>query len=371
VTLQPTLRFDHDTQQNGTACVGVHHLDRDLVAFLGEHSHAEHLLQAVLRVGVIEPDIPCCEELPDVPGRYQMLEGGVRFIPRFPFEPGVRYRARFDPRLLAGAGLVDVLTLEFSLPNPTGAEPTFVTDVFPSADVLPENLLRFYVRFSGPMQRGWAEEQICLIGPDGRPAPDVLYRPPLELWDSSMRHLTVLLDPGRLKRWVGPNRELGPPLRAGQRYALAIGSAMVDSAGRSLGQNFYKPFMVAEAVREPVVLAHWKVLPPAANSRQALSIQFPRPLDWALLWHAITVVRDGEVPIAGRVAIDRGERRWSFTPESPWTAGRHAIEVAADLEDICGNNLLAAFDGPLRAGRELTVDRAKRLIPFEVTDRCE
>jgi hypothetical protein len=368
VTLGPTLRVDDDMQQIGTACVGVHNLDPDLVEFLGERQRTGHLLQSVLRVGVIESDVPGCDELPDVLGRYQILEAGVRFIPRFAFEPGVRYRASFDPRPLGWAGHQDVLTLEFSLPNPTGAEPTSVTDVFPSADVLPENLLRFYVGFSRAMQRGRGEEQISLIGPDGRPAPDVLYRPPLELWDRSMRYLTVLLDPGRLKRWAGPNRELGPPLKLGRRYVLAIGSEMVDSSGRPLRQNFHKPFVVAKAVRQPIAVLHWRVLPPATKRRQPLSILFPRPLDWALLSHAITVVGDCELPIPGRISIDRGERRWRFTPAAPWAAGRYAIRVSSDLEDVCGNSVLAAFDRPLRPGRDLTVETANCSIPFELTD---
>ena len=368
MTLQPTLRFDPDTRRSGAASVGVHNLDPDLVASFGKFQRIDHLLQSVLRVSVIEADMLGCDELPDVLGRYQVLEAGVRFIPRFPFEPGVRYRARFDPRPLGHARHADVLTLDFSLPNPADAEPTYVTGVFPSADVVPENLLRFYVCFSRPMRRGWAAEQISLVGPDGRPAPDVLYRPPLELWDRSMRCLTVLLDPGRLKRWVGPNRELGPPLEMGQRYALAIGSAMVDASGRPLRRNFDKPFVVAQAVREPVAIMHWKVLAPAANSRQALTIQFPRSLDWALLRNAITVVGDDELPISGRVAIEEGERSWSFTPASPWTARRPAIRVAPDLEDVCGNTLCAAFDGPLQARRESTVERTNRTIHFELTD---
>ena len=145
----------------------------------------------------------------------KFCEDGIRFIPHFPFESGIRYRASFDPRPLGRPELSEVLTLEFSLPRETGAVRTEVKHVFPSSDSLPENLLRFYVCFSNPMQRGRAEEHIRLLGPDGQPAPDVLYRPPVELWDRSMRHLTILLDPGRLKRGVGPNRELGPPLKGG------------------------------------------------------------------------------------------------------------------------------------------------------------
>jgi hypothetical protein len=115
----------------------------------------------------------------------------------------------FDFALLRPAAarrpeLSQALTLEFSLPKAMNAMHAEVKHVFPSSDSLPENLLRFYVCFSNPMRRGRAEEQIGLLGPDGWSAPDTLYRPPVELWDNSMRHLTILLDPGRLKREVGP-----------------------------------------------------------------------------------------------------------------------------------------------------------------------
>ncbi|QBR04291.1 hypothetical protein [Paraburkholderia pallida] len=366
VMLQPTLRVDDDAGESGVACVGVHNLDSDLVRLLDEHRRSDRLLQSVLCVNVAEPDAPCCDDLPNVPGRYQFLEAAVRFIPRFPFESGLRYRARFDPRPLCRAGCQNVLTLDFSLPSPVSTEPTSVSGIFPSADVLPENLLRFYVCFSGPMQRGRVEEQIRLLGPDRRPVPDVLYRPPLELWDRGMRCLTVLLDPGRLKRWVGPNRELGPPLRAGQRYVLAIGSGMVDLSGRLLRQNFYKPFVAGEAVREPIEVAHWKVLSPVGKSREPLTILFPRPLDWALLRHAIVVDSDCESLIPGRISVDRGERRWRYTPASPWAGGWYSVRVAPDLEDVCGNSLLAAFDRPLRTGSSVTVETTNCMIPFLV-----
>ena len=361
MTFQPTLLVDGDMGQVGSAYVGVRNLDPNLIEFLDRHPQAGDLLQSMLRVRVAGAG----EDLPDVLGRRRVMEGCVRFIPHFPFESGVRYRASFDPRPLDRPNHSKVLTLEFSLPTQS-AEPTQVTDVFPSADALPENLLRFYVCFSNSMQRGKAEEQIRLLGSDGRPAPDVLYRPPLELWDGSMRHLTILLDPGRLKRWVGPNRELGPPLKAGQRYTLAIGSGMVDLSGRSLRQSFYKPFLVTEAVREPITIAHWKILPPATKSRQPLAIKFPKPLDWALLRHAITITPEYGSPILGRIAIDQDERQWSFTPTVFWVAGSYSVRVASCLEDVCGNGLVAAFDRPLRSGSDLTIETADCLIPFHL-----
>jgi hypothetical protein len=259
-----------------------------------------------------------------------------------------------------------MLSLEFPVANKMNTEPSRVKHVFPSSDSLPENVLRFYVCFSSSMQRGRAEENIRLLGSDGQPAPDVLYRPPVELWDRGMRHLTVLLDPGRLKRHVGPNRDLGPPLKAGQEYTLAIGAGMVDLSGRPLQESFRKTFRVTEAVRERIAVEQWSILPPATNSRQTVSLKFPKPLDWALLWHTITITSEGGRREGGQIAVEKGERRWSFTPESSWAAGLYCVRISPDLEDVCGNSLAGAFDRPLRTARELRPEKAYYSIPFRL-----
>jgi hypothetical protein len=241
-----------------------------------------------------------------------------------------------------------------------------VTHIFPSSDVLPENLLRFYVCFSKSMQRGQVPEEILLLDSDAQPVDDALYRPPVELWDRSMQLLTVLLDPGRLKRGVGPNRELGPPLKVGQTYMLAIGAGMVDLAGRRLSKTFYKHFHVTEAVREHIAVGKWKIAPPLTKSRQPLVLIFPRPLDWALLSRTITITSAGEQSLDGRIAIDQNERRWSFTPTAAWAAGSYHVRVASSLEDVCGNSVTLAFDRPLRTDRDLSCETPISSIAFDL-----
>jgi hypothetical protein len=163
-----------------------------------------------------------------------------------------------------------------------------------------------------------------------------------------MRHLTALLDPGRLKRWVGPNIELGPPLKAGQSYTLEIGSGMLDLHGRPLRERFSKRFLVGDPVRERIPVESWEFLPPVTGSRQGVVLLFKSLLDWALLLQTITV-RSAEGSVkAGQVAVDQCERRWSFTPTSPWTAGMYHMCVGASLEDVCGNSITGAFDRPFR-----------------------
>jgi hypothetical protein len=363
---QPLLTVDSDPRQSAPGSVSVCNLNPDLMVSLGRHLQAGGPPQSILRVNVVRTEASIGEDLPDVFGRYHVLEDGVRFIPHFPFERGLSYRASFDPRPLGRRELSDVLTLEFLLPREQSALPPEVKHIFPSSDCLPENLLRFYVCFSNSMQRGRVRAEISVLAPNGEPAPDVLYRAPVELWDRSMRYLTILLDPGRLKRGVGPNRELGPPLKAGEVYTLEIGVGMTDLFGSQLSKTVYKRFRVADAVRKAIAVEQWKILPPETNSRQPLVILFPRPLDWALLSHTITIVSKGEQSIEGQIVIDQYETRWSFTPTSPWAAGSYQVRVSSSLEDICGNSVIAAFDRPLRSDSELAYEVANRSVSFQL-----
>jgi hypothetical protein len=363
---RPSLTVDADPYQSTSKGITVANLDPDLMTCLGRYLQAGGPLQSILRVNVVPTGESIDDDLPDVFGHCQILEDGVRFMPHFPFERGLRYRASFDPRPFGRGELSDMLKIEFSLPGEQSVLPMQVKHIFPSSRCLPENLLRFYVCFSNSMQRSRARSEITLLGSDGKPAPDALYRAPVELWDRSMQHLTILLDPGRLKRGVGPNRELGPPLKTGQIYTLAVGAGMTDLSGRQLGETVYKRFYVTDPVREPVAVERWKIVPPVTDSCQPLVLTFPRPLDWALLPHSITIASTCGQPIDGHVEIDECETRWSFVSTLPWVPGSYHVRIASSLEDVCGNNVIAAFDRTLRSGSDLASEPTGCSIPFRV-----
>jgi hypothetical protein len=364
---QPTLRVSSDPSPHGPGSVSVCYLGPDLLAFLGSSGRPGDMLKSIFRVTVAQATSPEVASLPDVSGRYLFFKDELHFIPHFPFERDVKYRVNFDPRSLGAPLTAEPSMLEFLIPSDQKASAlTEVTHIFPSCDLLPENLLRFYVYFSNSMQRGRALEEISLLDSDGQPVADALYRPPVELWDRTMRHLTVLLDPGRLKRWVGPNVALGPPLNVGREYTLEIGSGMIDLYGRPLREPFRKHFLVGTAVRQHISVDDWKILPPATGSRQAFALMFTSPLDWALLLRTITIESaDGPV-IDGHVAVDQWERRWSFTPTSPWIAGVYHVRVGSSLEDVCGNSITGAFDRPLRKDFDPVTDINGSSLIFEL-----
>jgi hypothetical protein len=342
------LRVNGGASPHGSGSVSACCLGPKLIDLLSSSSRLRQLLKPVFRVIVAEAQRPEGDDFPDVSGRYILRDDEVRFVPTFPFDSDVKYRAIFDPRPL-GFQIEEPVMIEFETPAdeklPELAE---VTHVFPSCALLPENLLRFYVCFSNSMQRGRALDEISLLDSEGQPVADALYRPPVELWDRTMCRLTVLLDPGRLKRWVGPNIALGTPLKAGQTYTLEIGSGVIDRYGRPLRGRFRKHFLVGDPLREHISVDSWELVPPVTGTRQALVLLFKRPLDWALLFRMVTIKSADGAAITGQVVIDQCEKRWNFTPASPWIAGTYHISVASGLEDVCGNSIRGPFDRSIR-----------------------
>jgi len=364
VKCQPTLRVNSGAFPHGPGSVSACGLDPELVAVLASTTQPS---ESVFRVIVAAVPSPDGDGLPDMSGRYILYDDEVRFIPTFPLDTDVKYRVIFDARPLGFLRTEEPLMLEFLIPSDQKASAlTEVTHIFPSSDLLPENLLRFYVCFSNSMHRGRALDEIALFDSGGRRVEDALYRPPVELWDRSMRHLTVLLDPGRLKRRVGPNMKLGPPLKASQSYTLEIGSGMIDVRGRPLRERSRKRFLVGDPVREEISVESWEVLPPVTGSRQPLAIMFKRPLDWALLSQAITISSAEGSTVGGQVVVDQSEKRWSFTPTSPWTAGMYHVCVGAGLEDVCGNSIVGAFDRPFRKNHQPATQTNSSSLIFEL-----
>jgi hypothetical protein len=137
---------------------------------------------------------------------------------------------------------------------------------------------------------------------------------------------------------VGPNIELGPPLKAGQTYTLELGSGMIDLNGSPLRERFRKPFLVGDPVREHISVKSSELLPPVTGSRQALMLLFKSPLDWALLLQTITVGSAEGSVIAGQVVLINVKKDGAL----------HPLCVRYSLEDVCGNSITGAFDRPLR-----------------------
>lgn len=303
---------------------------------------------------------------PPMAGSYEIQSGKLFFKPQFPLEPGVEYHAVFQPEQKPS------ITAIFQLPASGALPATVVSRITPSADLLPENLLKFYVQFSAPMRRGRIYDHIHLReasgegGGEGREVDLPFLQIDEELWDSTMTRLTLFIDPGRIKRGVLPLEEVGPALEAGKRYTLVIDREWLDGAGMPLKESFQKTFNVGPPDREPIDPKRWQIQSPFAGTRDALSINFAESLDQALAQRLIAVALESGEIVAGEISLSEHERRWTFSPANSWRRGRYHLHIQTTLEDLAGNNIGKPFDVDTLAGTQRQIAASTARLTFEV-----
>ncbi len=310
---------------------------------------------------------PGTEPLPML-GEHRVESGLVRFVPAFPLEPGLRYRAVFDAGQLPGApsAAAGKITSILQIPVQREHSTTTVTQVYPSADVLPENLLKFYVHFSAPMSRGNIYEHIRLLNAANQPVDLPFLELAEELWSTDMLRLTLFIDPGRIKREVKPLEEIGPALVAGQRFTLVIGSSWKDANGNRLKRAFMKGFTVGPPDREPPDPQRWSYQAPPIRTREPLAIDLADPMDSALALRMLHVVDEAGRAVPGQPFLTDRERVWKFLPQHSWKAGHYSLVVETTIEDLAGNNIGKPFEVDVFDGVSKRLERKTVKLPFEL-----
>jgi len=231
---------------------------------------------------------------------------------------------------------------------------------------VPSNLLRVYVELSTAMEPGSAYEHIHLLGDDGRELKDAFLELREELWSPDHRRLTVLFDPGRVKRGIRANVEMGAPLVEGRRYRLVIDSAWRDARNVPLAAPFLQELRVAGFDSVSPDPSRWTISSPRSGSLDALRVAFGEPLDHALALDKITIVDASGLPMTGLVTLSRDDRVWTFVPAKGWSSGAR-LRVEPALEDLAGNNLVRPFDSARLGGAERAIaDTAPRFINLVV-----
>lgn len=279
----------------------------------------------------------------NVAGTYSVTSGAVEFRPRFPFDPGRSYSVQFDGNRLPSPRQA-VVTHTIEVPAGPVSARTQVTSIAPTGGVWPENLLRFYIQFSAPMSRASALGFVRLVDEAGTEVKEAFLPLDVDLWNGDRTRFTVFFDPGRVKRGIRPNVELGRALHAGRKYAIVVDAAWPDAHGRPLASEFRYAFKAMPAEERAVTPADWKVAAPRGGSRDALVVTFPWALDRGLLQRAVGVTTAAGAAVDGTIVIDEGERVWRFTPGTAWAPGEYQLVVLSILEDPAGNRVGRAFE---------------------------
>lgn len=358
----PTIRLD--TTNPARTFIEVSGLSRTDLSSLSKANLTADEWNTLLHVAV-RSSASRADDAPTVAGRYT-IEDSLRFWPSFPLDAGREYDVRFDPSKVSRAGVsAYATTATVSLPASARVPSTFVDAVYPSGDVMPENLLRMYVHFSASMGKQGGLDHLAFFDDTGRELPDVVVPLDTELWNGERTRYTVILDPGRVKREIRPNRQMGRALHEGTGITLVVKRTWPDAHGLPMTTEFRHRYRIGPPEQQPLSTASWHVTAPASGSRDPLTVTFTKPLDFGLLQRSLSV-RRGDTTLSGEVRIVAGETRWEFVPRSEWQRGAHIITVEPILEDLAGNRIGRAFE-VLSRGDALPADSAVPvLVPFIV-----
>jgi len=254
-----------------------------------------------------------------------------------------------------------------------GRDATQVVAIRAGGGDVPSNLLRVYVELSASMEPGEAYEHIRVVDDSGHEVRGALLELREELWSPDHRRLTLLFDPGRVKRGIRANVEMGPPLVAGHRYRLVIDSSWRDARNRPLAAPYEQDLRVSGFDSLSPDPSRWMLSRPGRETREPLRVDFGEPLDHALALRFVTVVDARGARVAGRAVLSDDDRTWTFTPDAKWGASEVALRVDPQLEDLAGNNLARPFDSDRVRGEKgaetAVADTAPRLVRVELPSR--
>ncbi len=244
---------------------------------------------------------------------------------------------------------------------------TSIINVYPTSSQLPMNQLKFYIEFSAPMRLGNAFEHVHLYKlPEGKLESEAFLVTAEELWNPAKTRVTIFFDPGRIKRGVQPNLQLGLPLVEGYTYKLVIDEGWLDVNDVQLLNNFEKIFDVVSVDRESPDPKKWVIDFPKIKNESSINIDFKEALDFGLLHSAILIVDETNRSIEGIIHVSDNEKKWTFTPKDPWLKGNYKMIINAWLEDLSGNNLNRKFDVDLNDKKDTPKNINEVLIPFTI-----
>jgi hypothetical protein len=253
--------------------------------------------------------------------------------------------------------------------------------VIPAGDVVPNNILRFYIEFSAPMSRAGALGFLTLVDSAGGNVPNALVAVDA---NSDLTRFTVFLDPGR-EMGAGAAPGVAPgaaptlptrggslddtparPMHLGRHYAIVVDAGWRDANGQMLQSSYRHPFRAGPPDDSTIDLRRWRVRAPSAGTRDTLVVTFPHALDYGLILRALGIATAGGRALPGQVTVAPGETEWRFAPRDAWRAGGYDVVVLSVLEDPAGNRVGRSFEAELldRVDKGAAPDRFT--VPFTV-----
>lgn len=277
--------------------------------------------------------LPGKDEKTSILGEFTSEADHLIFKPLIPFTQGLRYEIFESDHKIA----------EFTIPY-SQEDPPSLLQIYPTLDTVPENLLKLFLKFSKPMRSGKSIEYLTLIRGENDTLSSVFLDLQPELWNEDQTLLTVWLDPGRIKRDLIPNLEMGAPLDEFQQYNLIISDKWKDQNGINLSNSVVKSFYVTSRDSISPKPQNWEITKLKPETGDLLQIDFLEELDYSLLGEVFELKDDLGNKVEGKWQIGEHEKSIEFLPEKAWKKGSYQLQIENRLEDLAGNNINRLFE---------------------------
>ena len=300
----------------------------------------------------------------DVLGKaeFQQQHNQLIFRPRFAFAPGTKLEVRL------GTATDPIVIIKYVVPRSRPAKPPQLTQILPSANKLPANLLKFYLHFSTPMRQGNIYRHFSIRDlQSGQSIELPFLELEQELWSRDRLRLTLFFDPGRIKRGLKPREEMGAIFLPGRKYEFRISGQWTSEEGVPLGQDISKTFEIQAEDHTTPDVKNWKLTVPEKGTTSELIVVFDEGLDSALAKRVLRVQLQGKEIEMKKIALGEREQSIRMTPAHPWQSGQYSLLVGNEIEDLCGNRVGKPFDVDLKKKPARSNDQPLKL-PFEVSD---
>ncbi|WP_339334337.1 MULTISPECIES: hypothetical protein [unclassified Croceitalea] len=240
----------------------------------------------------------------------------------------------------------------FKIETPKDYQFLSVNAIYPRATELPANILKFHVQFSRPINLANVYDHIYFISSRGIIVDRAIL--PLEnvLISADGTLLTLWIEPGRQKRGLSPNEELGQVFSPGESYTLVVSNRLKDQNGINMQNPFSHQFRVMKPDREKPKIASWEITAPLANTTSDLVINTGKALDFMSATQKVTVYDSQENLVYGQWDLTNGDQQLIFKPNKKWVKGTFSLLFDERLDDLAGNNLLQVFDNEISTKSE-------------------
>ncbi len=279
-------------------------------------------------------------------GSFIQTETGVQFLPFLPFQKKTYYTVVFAnemyPFIINLNPLYDRLQVE---------------TLYPNSDTLPSNFLKWYIRFSKPVNSSKIYDHISLINNNDstKVARAILpLETPLLSEDGTL--LTLWIEPGRQKRDLGPNKRFGEVLIPNSSYTLIIDKKLKDREGIPMKMDFKHSFTVNAPDRTQPSITSWKFIVPSSQTKESIIIQYKELLDYGSLQNTLQIIDAFGNHVKGDFIINSNQKNIKFTPLNIWNKNTYTIKCKPIIEDLSGNNLERLFD------QDITIKKTPSIV---------